>query len=151
VKISIEPTPTGDYLIRLRSDDSDAFHAAIRGLKDMIDPSSRLWQPASKSWRILPDGQLFIKDWLTLCKETFGAEVSWTSAKKDDRRWNVPKSKPEVDPFATLHLLPSAPPEVVKAAYKALAMKHHPDRGGSVEEMQRVNVAYETITRRLAA
>jgi curved DNA-binding protein CbpA len=42
-------------------------------------------------------------------------------------------------------LLPSAPPEVVRAAYKALAMKHHPDKGGSTELMQAINQAYERL------
>jgi curved DNA-binding protein CbpA len=51
------------------------------------------------------------------------------------------------DPYVTLHLLPSAPPEVVKAAYKALAVLNHPDKGGETEVMQRINDAY----RRLAA
>lgn len=31
---------------------------------------------------------------------------------------------------------------VVKKAYKKLAMKHHPDRGGTLEEMVKVNQAY---------
>jgi curved DNA-binding protein CbpA len=43
--------------------------------------------------------------------------------------------------------LPSAPPEVVKAAYRALAVLNHPDKGGETEVMQRINAAY----RRLAA
>jgi curved DNA-binding protein CbpA len=36
---------------------------------------------------------------------------------------------------------------VVKAAYKALAVLNHPDKGGETEVMQRINDAY----RRLAA
>jgi len=57
----------------------------------------------------------------------------------------------EDDPYRALHLLPSAPPEVAKAAYRALAQIHHPDRGGSHEAMQRVNTAWETLSRSLAA
>lgn len=55
------------------------------------------------------------------------------------------------DPYRKLHLLPSAPPEIAKAAYRALARIHHPDRGGSHEAMQRINTAWESISRRLVA
>jgi hypothetical protein len=50
-----------------------------------------------------------------------------------------------VTPFEVLHLLPSAPTEVVKAAFKALALLHHPDRGGDEELFKEINSAYETI------
>lgn len=48
-------------------------------------------------------------------------------------------------PYSVLHLLPSAPIEVVEAAYKALAKLHHPDVGGEVETMQSINSAYREI------
>lgn len=31
----------------------------------------------------------------------------------------------------------------LKAAYKAAALKHHPDMGGDVEEMKRINLEYD--------
>ncbi|MBZ5508486.1 MAG: hypothetical protein LAO78_23765 [Acidobacteriia bacterium] len=37
--------------------------------------------------------------------------------------------------------------EIIDAGMKALAMKHHPDRGGSTEDMQRVNAAVERLRR----
>lgn len=33
----------------------------------------------------------------------------------------------------------------VKKRYKELALKHHPDRGGSTETMQQINAEYESI------
>lgn len=36
----------------------------------------------------------------------------------------------------------------VRRAYKKLAMKFHPDRGGSEERMKAINVAYEAILAR---
>lgn len=48
-------------------------------------------------------------------------------------------------PYAVLHLAPDAPPEVVKAAQRALAMLHHPDRGGSEADMKRINNAADEI------
>lgn len=51
------------------------------------------------------------------------------------------------NPYQVLHLQPGAPLEVVKAAYKALALTHHPDRGGDEERMKQVNIAFDTILR----
>lgn len=48
---------------------------------------------------------------------------------------------------AALHLLPSAPIQVVKAAYRALALIHHPDKGGSNDRMRELNAALEAIER----
>lgn len=47
--------------------------------------------------------------------------------------------------YRTFHLLPSAPEELIKAVYRAMCKIHHPDAGGVVSEMQRVNVAYQRI------
>ena len=47
------------------------------------------------------------------------------------------------DCFAKLYLLPSAPPSVVTAVWKALARLHHPDVGGSNDRMKEINLAYE--------
>jgi len=55
--------------------------------------------------------------------------------------------------WATLHLRRGAPPEVVKAAYLALAKLYHPDwanddadRTERTAKMTKINVAYEALT-----
>jgi len=50
-------------------------------------------------------------------------------------------------PYSKLFLIPDAPVEVVKAAYKALALKYHPDRGGDQAKMQELNSAISEIIR----
>lgn len=40
--------------------------------------------------------------------------------------------------------------EELKATYKKLAMKYHPDLGGSTEAMQELNAEYEEMLRKLA-
>lgn len=56
-------------------------------------------------------------------------------------------SLPRRGPHATLHITEDAPKEVVASAYKALALKHHPDRGGDTETMARINDAYDQLGR----
>ena len=48
-----------------------------------------------------------------------------------------------VDPWQTLGVRPNAPAAEVRAAYRALALRHHPDAGGSDEAMGELNRAYE--------
>ncbi len=52
---------------------------------------------------------------------------------------------PRAQAHATLFVTPDAPPEVIRAAYKALAMLYHPDLGGDSERMVELNRAYETL------
>jgi len=56
-----------------------------------------------------------------------------------------PAPAPAGSPHAVLHLLSSAPPEVIKAAYRALSILNHPDRGGSHIKMVEINAAYEAL------
>jgi DnaJ-class molecular chaperone len=48
-----------------------------------------------------------------------------------------------MSPWDVLGLPPGASPEEIKKAYKTLAKKHHPDKGGDPEEFKRINKAYE--------
>lgn len=51
--------------------------------------------------------------------------------------------------YDTLKVQCDAPLEIIKAAYKALAQKYHPDRNSSLEAarlMIQINVAYETLS-----
>lgn len=55
---------------------------------------------------------------------------------------------PNFDPYGVLGLNAGASPEVVRAAYRALARKHHPDNGAEpdAERMVRINRAHEILS-----
>jgi len=63
---------------------------------------------------------------------------------------NVDVSAAVKNAFARLFLLPSAPTEVRQAAYRALALQAHPDRGGTAEQMQALNADHMLISKRSA-
>ncbi|MBV1788430.1 DnaJ domain-containing protein [Marinobacterium sp. D7] len=44
-----------------------------------------------------------------------------------------------------LGLEPGAAPEAIRRAYRRLAARHHPDRGGDAEQFRRVREAYELL------
>jgi hypothetical protein len=56
-------------------------------------------------------------------------------------------SPPREDPYRVLGVQPDAPDEVIKAAHKAQARKHHTDLGGDRDQMARINAAFEEIGR----
>ena len=45
---------------------------------------------------------------------------------------------PPLDPYQVLQVLPTAEQEVVSAAFRALALKYHPDRDSTVRAAQRM-------------
>jgi hypothetical protein len=54
------------------------------------------------------------------------------------------------DPFAVLGLARNSTPEEIRAARRELARLHHPDAGGDVEQMRRINVAAADALRAIA-
>ena len=49
--------------------------------------------------------------------------------------------------LAVLELPPNATRQQIKRRYRVLAKKHHPDRGGDPQQMQRIIAAYEVLMR----
>jgi DnaJ-domain-containing protein 1 len=135
---------TGDQVsVTLKSSDRDAFVFLIESLKDAIPAYDRTYSPASREWLIDASARDSLELWLDSAREVCGASVEWQPTKHERTRARTVSVAP--DAFAALHLLPSAPPEVVRASYKALAMKHHPDKGGDVRVMQQINQAFERL------
>jgi hypothetical protein len=52
----------------------------------------------------------------------------------------------ERDFYEVLQVHPSADPEVIDSAYRRLAFKHHPDKGGSTDRMSELNRAYAILS-----
>ena|SRR5574343_363019 len=48
--------------------------------------------------------------------------------------------------YETLGLQPSATPEEIRSAYRHLAQKLHPDKGGNLDKYIKVQEAYETLS-----
>lgn len=55
------------------------------------------------------------------------------------------KSDPSMDPFQILGVDANSTKEQVDQAYKQKAQAMHPDKGGNVQDMVKLNAAYEAI------
>lgn len=51
-----------------------------------------------------------------------------------------------IDYYQVLGIDKNADENQVKSAYRKLAMKHHPDRGGDISEFQKIQEAYDTLS-----
>ncbi len=120
--------------------DTNAFTYAISELKEIIPVAFRNYEPMNKTW-IITDWDCYY-EWIDELRSVYTVEI------EDDNEQPSQKPPPQsiASPFQTLYLLPNAPPEVVKAAYKALAKIHHPDARGNSEKMIEINRAFEVIT-----
>lgn len=69
------------------------------------------------------------------------------SDNRQRRRWSAPAYSLHVCNwcYETLEVLPGADFEHIRRAYLRKAKECHPDKGGDVEEMKKVNEAYDLI------
>ncbi len=148
--IFIAKASDGAHAVRLSSHDTYTFKMLIEALKDYVPVCNRVYVPERKTWRVDTYAHDCLHGWLAYARATFNARIEWIGETDADpeSEWKPPKPKPKaVDPYQVLHLRETAPPELIRAAFKCLAQIHHPDKGGETEVMQQINDAY----RRLAA
>lgn len=115
-------------------------------LREYIKPSShRIFDHDSGKWQVYYKAFPML---LSVCNNYFDQvdysdlPVLWTTNLKA----SFTSSQ---TPYTVLHLLPTAPPELVKASYRTLASLHHPDKGGDTAIMAKINEAYEDLCKKL--
>jgi hypothetical protein len=143
--IIITPSAEG-YVLKFKSMSRDNFGDAIASLKRTVSPNLREYEPDTKQWFVADAARTQLDRWLGYMHVEHGVEAEWITTDDAHERARNPHTSAKADPHAVLHLLPTAPPEVVKAAYRALAVKLHPDKpGGDTHAMQRLNQAYKQL------
>lgn len=107
----------------------------VDAIKRIVPAHSRTYDPAQKAWFVAPA----YKDLVYQLLEDVYIEVEWGTVEA-----------PEGDEaYRVLHLLPSAPKELVEASYKCLSKLYHPDVGGDHVQMQAINQAVFHLRRQL--
>ena len=101
-------------------------------LKKSVPSKKRIWDDNDKCWYVAKDQSD------KLCHLLDGVY-------EETLLLDFPVQEVSDSSWGTLYLVPHAPLEVVRAVFKALALKYHPDKGGDVAIMQSLNVAYKEI------
>lgn len=148
-----EPAGNWGYYLAFVCGDSDRFRQAVEGIKRLL-PHERAWMPEApggRAWWIasaaLPTLRWVAPDMaeaIDAYRRGAGADhahAARAAQHRPHRRLMVPFEVEHA--FAILYLRPDAPPQVVRAAYRALAPLNHPDTGGDEAAMTRLNLAHE--------
>lgn len=114
----------------------------VDALKKNIPARQRKWCPDIKQWWFKEE---VIDDVLGLL-EHFCSNVHHSNGSAYGT--GRPPGADVAAAYRTLYLTPDAPAEVIKAAYRALSKQYHPDAGGTTGAMQRLNEAFERLTKK---
>ena len=87
-----------------------------------------------------------IQEWLKTRKPSW---YETTNKKMEDLLKNLGAGESQISDCDILQVSSGASLEVVKGAYKALALKHHPDKGGDHATFSKIQSAYQNILKKL--
>ena len=127
----------------------------VERLKAQIPAPSRKYDPVTKIWMVGPS---WADHAIHLLRQAF-PDARVIDAAGYTRTAPPPPRRPLATErhFAALGILPTCPPPVVNAVYRAWVKLCHPDalpapeRDGATRRMQEINVAYEALCAERAA
>src|SRR5215212_5962945 len=116
----------------------------VTALKAEIPGYARSYDPTDKTWTVVATYatvavRLILSVYPHAAIRGMGSRTEPAAMRVADRA------------LAELHLLPSAPPELIAGAYRILARLRHPDLGGDPEAMTRLNDARDLLRERMPA
>lgn len=132
----------------------------VSELKAMVPASMRLWEADDKRWYVFgtyadqvvrkvfdywPDAQDNRREEHKDAQQGHGRQRERAQSHGQWQQTTVPNASPD---HAALYVTQDAPPEVIRAAYKALMLLYHPDRDSSADattKAQRINGAFSAL------
>lgn len=138
----------GHYLFRWTCVDSDLWKQILVDFKSSWPHwTGRSFDGTANMWRVSYQHRARLATW---ADAWFAADAQeWIEEEPGERAGSRSRHTAVVtldDAYQTLHLLPSAPPEVVAAAHRVLIKLHHPDvAGGDHDTAVAINQAMEAI------
>lgn len=147
--ITIERGESG-YHVKFRATDRTAFCLLVDSLKDFIHFRYRDYAPESRTCLRTTSATSSLRRWLEYASVHAHAGIQWQGESESD---SSPHDRPFAgDPYEVLYLRSGAPLELIKSAHRILAKHFHPDvPGGCLDQMKRVNAAFDTIMKGMAA
>lgn len=121
------------------------FMEALRAVRS-LPPWQRVWMPMAQVWWVHEDGLSMLARSMPELRDRIRAEAHdrvWRMVPPGTMQWGWQLAPRHIrDAFTALALRCDASPDDVKTAYRALAKRTHPDKGGSHAAMLALNAAY---------
>lgn len=128
----------------------------VEDVKYQMMYPDRVWDHQRKVWLVATRLKQFAETILRrhysqviwddrICPDLPSEEPPPTEDPKIDRDRAFRRGAVSEEDWKILQIQPRACREVAQAAYRALSVKHHPDRGGDETTMQLVNAAWGRI------
>jgi hypothetical protein len=140
VTVTLTRLPPADHpycwAVSFRGLPGDLFRLILTDFKNLVSTTARRWDPARGCWLVKNGAGATVVRLLAL----YGVPYAQSDGGPFHRA-----STTRAEAYSALHLLPTAPPALVQSAYRILAKEAHPDRGGTVQDMQILNSAMEVI------
>ena len=146
----------GRLHVRWWADDGGLWRAILDDFKATFRPyGERSFSPRTKTWSVPSWRRRRLEDWADYWFD--GGTQEWDEEEPDGRAYGRRPYRDDRDgatragtsavaaAFAQLHLLPSAPAELVQAAHRTLIKLHHPDHGGDHASAVALNAAIAVI------
>ncbi len=118
----------------------------VDALKDEVPGYARSYDPDTKAWSVQ---SAYVAVARSLVESVY-PDVEVIDFSPNFGRHESRRAAPDASgrtSYTVLHLRETAPPELIEAAFRCLARLHHPDRGGDVATMQRLNAAHAALTK----
>ena len=145
------------YHLRWFCEETGDWRLILHDFKCAFEPHERRFDAATKTWSLPLYCRARVRQWADRWfdaderefseDEPAGHSRSYSYSRTSSGRYGEPQSTTTAveRAYAEMHLLPSAPPELVQAAHRVLLKQVHPDRGGTHEQTVRLNLAWELV------
>lgn len=131
------------YQLQMKGD-FQKIEKAVAFLKQAIPHSDRNWDPTSKTWTFT---EKYLDGVQKFCVILFGGQevACLTRDKVEGQSKNISVSSTNTLDVALLTFMKLLPFEAAQAAYRRASLTLHPDRGGDMESMTKLNQAWSRI------
>ena len=131
------------YQLQMKSD-FGKIEKTVQFLKQAIPHSDRNWNPDTKTWTFT---EKYLDGVQKFCVLIFGQQevATLTRDKVEGQTRSVSVQSTNTLDLAILTFMKLLPYEAAQRAYKMAAMTLHPDRGGDMELMTKLNQAWSKI------
>lgn len=124
----------GKYEVRFNAEQTQDYRLMLLCLRAYFDPTARVYDPTSRTWLVEDKSGKDVDRWRDRMAQEFNSVIEFFCEREEAWKDEITEA------YRILHLLPSAPREVVRNAYACLLELCH----GS-EQAERLNRAFEIL------